>query len=155
MNTTATTTPFEQLRTESWIWRKFLLRRWDWVPDADAELDAAMWTAYTAGITDERGLFSAASTALRRAGRYHQRHQRPPVAAMAHDPQLDIGDTVVDRVAARQALACVEIPDTARHWIHAVTTGETGERTQMLHGRYWANKTRKTLELKGHHHATI
>ncbi len=139
---------FYDIYDASRIWRRFLRRRWARVPDIDAEIDAAMWEHYHAGVTEQRALFDAVSATVRR---YVRREQRAWDAQRLHAALSDsdgsdrpVAEEVVERLAAESILSAIEIPDRvvpmlARRLGHG--TEEIPRRDRMYVSR-WSRQMR-------------
>jgi hypothetical protein len=157
--TTTTTAPtpsdqrvtFDELLVRSATWRRWLTRRYQTYADADAEITAAMWEQYAAGVDDIDRMFAAARTAIRRMTRSEHRFSR------WRDPQgcartvllVDCGDQdqyerLEARLDAAGAVAELDIPARARQWAASVSSGVSAPPPAMLAGRRWAKQVRNS-----------
>jgi len=123
------------------------------IPDVDAEITAAIWEQYAAGVTERDALFSAARTALRRVSRRENRQTNARLQlAVAATRSADSFDELVDRIAAEQVVAGLEVPAKAREWVRVMSVGGAAPRPAMITGRRWADSTRDQI-VKGSRHA--
>lgn len=146
---------FDHVLTSCLTWRRWLVRQMDgFVPDVDAEITAAIWEQFAAGVTDRDALFSAARTALRRVSRHESRQTgaRLRVAVAASRP-ADAFDELVERVAAEQTVARLAIPAKAREWVRVMSVGGSAARPAMITGRRWADRTRDQIAKDNRHAA--
>jgi len=121
------------------------------IPDADAEIAAAVWAAIGRGVTDQRVLFNRAQDAAVAARRYERRHRRRP-PGIFHE-QLDPADRAVDAADAaltiRRLLSELPAPSSdVINWAdHKVGVG-SGVRLssrEKMAGARWAARARVVL----------
>ena len=146
---------FDDVLTSCMTWRRWLVRQMGgFIPDVDAEITAAIWEQYAAGVTDRDALFGAARTALRRVSRHENRQSsaRLQLAVAATRP-ADSFDELVDRVAAEQMVARLAIPAKAREWVRVMSVGGSAPRPAMITGRRWADRTRDQIAKESRHAA--
>ena len=146
---------FDDVLTVCLTWRRWLVRQMGgFVPDVDAEITAAIWEQYVAGVTDRDTLFGAARTALRRASRRESRQSstRLQLAVAATRP-ADSFDELVDRIGAEQMVARLAIPVKAREWVRVMSVGGSAPRPAMITGRRWADRTRDQIAKEERHAA--
>jgi len=146
---------FDDVLASCVTWRRWLVRQMaGCIPDVDAEITAAIWEQYAAGVTDRDALFSAARTALRRVSRHESRQSNARLQlAVAASRSADAFDELVDRVAAEQTVARLEIPDKAREWVRVMSLGGSAARPEMIAGRRWADRARDQIAKERRHAA--
>ena len=146
---------FDDVLTVCLTWRRWLVRQMGgFVPDVDAEITAAIWEQYVAGVTDRDTLFGAARTALRRASRHESRQTTTRLQlAVAATRSADSFDELVERVAAEQMVARLAIPVKAREWVRVMSVGGSATRPAMITGRRWADRARERITRENRHAA--
>jgi len=146
---------FDEVLTSCLTWRRWLIRQMDgFIPDVDAEITAAIWEQYAAGVTDRDALFSAARTALRRVSRHENRQANARLQlAVAANRLADSFDELVDRIAAEQIVARLAIPVKAREWVRVMSVGGSAARPAMITGRRWADRARAQMVKESRHAA--
>lgn len=146
---------FDDVLTSCLTWRRWLVRQMGgFVPDVDAEIIAAIWEQYVAGVTDRDALFGAARTTLRRVSRHENRQTNARLQrAVAATRPADSFDELVERVAAEQMVARLAIPAKAREWVRVMSVGGSALRPAMITGRRWADRTRDQIAKESRHAA--
>jgi hypothetical protein len=146
---------FDDVLTSCLTWRRWLVRQMGgFIPDVDAEITAAIWEQYAAGVTDRDVLFGAARTALRRVSRHENRQTSARLQfAVATARPADSFDELVDRVAAEQTVARLAIPAKAREWVRVMSVGGSASRPAMITGRRWADRARDQIAKERRHAA--
>ena len=146
---------FDEVLTSCLTWRRWLIRQMDgFIPDVDAEITAAIWEQYVAGVTDRDALFSAARTALRRVSRHENRQTNARLQlAVAATRSADSFDELVGRIAAEQMVARLEVPAKAREWVRVMSVGGSAARPAMITGRRWADRARDQIVKESRHAA--
>ena len=146
---------FDDVLASCLVWRRWLVRQMGgFIPDVEAEITAAIWEQYAAGVTDRDVLFGAARTALRRVSRRENRQTcaRLQLVVEAARP-ADSFDELVDRVAAEQIVAGLVIPAKALAWVRVMSVGGSAQRRAMITGRRWADLAREQIAKESHHAA--
>lgn len=132
-------------------WQRALRRRWWFLPDLDAEIRAAVWEQYLAGVTDQRRLFAAACVAVRRVQRCELRWRQARLSMDVERPVVVDVDGLASRIDAARVVRGLPVPVQAAPWVQMMSHGDNPglPRLDMDEGRWWANVVRDHLVDRG------
>jgi hypothetical protein len=142
-----TRSSFDDLLARCLVWRRWLAGQ-PWVrflPDVDAEIVAAIWELYAAGVDDPDRMFAHARVRVTRLARQERRFARSRTfvdRSAAGCFEAEAPERVLGRLDATRAVAGLTVPPRAQRWVCAVTFGAPASPAAMKAGRRWANQVR-------------